>query len=207
MIFNAGSNYPSKGGSYGSLQVSGTGATVTLTPPSSGTYAGIVYFESRDNTTAVTVGGSGVVSSPGGVVYVPAAQVRLSGNAMFETTILVNDLSMSGQSDPSSLPYAALLQEIASRRAAPVDPDGSYLAQALAAREPTLEDAGPPAMTPRERAGAARPDHRMDEQETPTPGASQANVATRQARGKGSAASILDKLFADLGQLDNLWCQ
>ena len=48
-IFNAGSKYPTTGGTYGAISLSGNGS-YNLTPPTSGTYAGIVIFQSRDNS-------------------------------------------------------------------------------------------------------------------------------------------------------------
>ena len=54
MIVNAGSKYPTTGGTYGSITLSGNGS-YNLSPPTSGTYAGIVIFQTRDNTKALTV--------------------------------------------------------------------------------------------------------------------------------------------------------
>ena len=57
MIFNAGSKYPTTGGTYGAISLSGNGK-YNLTPPTSGTYAGIVIFQLRDNTKALTLSGN-----------------------------------------------------------------------------------------------------------------------------------------------------
>jgi hypothetical protein len=105
-IFNAGSNYSNMGGSYGSINVSGN-ASVALTAPSTGTYTGIVFFQSRDDTQTLSISGNAFVASPG-TVYLPDAQANLSGNAMLDATLVVNELSLSGNSDPSSIPFAAL---------------------------------------------------------------------------------------------------
>ena len=43
-IFNSGSKYPITGGAYGSITLSGNGS-YALSPPTSGTYAGIVIFQ------------------------------------------------------------------------------------------------------------------------------------------------------------------
>jgi hypothetical protein len=127
MIFNAGSKYPSTGGTYGSLQVGGNpGSMVTLTPASSGTYAGIVYFESRDNTTAASVGGNGVFSSQGGVVYMPAAQMQLSGNGMLAAGLSRRRRARQGiRQDPphfsctSRVARPTLANRLAKRKARP----------------------------------------------------------------------------------------
>src|SRR5262249_23084570 len=49
MIYNAGSNFPNGGGNFSGVNVSGS-ASVTLTPPTSGPYTGVVIFQARDNT-------------------------------------------------------------------------------------------------------------------------------------------------------------
>src|SRR5208337_4642967 len=58
MIFNAGSKYPSTGGTYGSIALGGS-ETYNLTPATSGTYAGIVFFQPSDNKQALTVSANG----------------------------------------------------------------------------------------------------------------------------------------------------
>jgi hypothetical protein len=115
-IFNAGSAYPSTGGSYGAINVSGN-AGVALTAPGTGTYTGIVFFQSRDNRQPLQVSGNAIVASPG-TVYLPDAPANVSGNAMLETLLVVNTLSLSGNADPSSIPYTKLLAEVAGRKMA-----------------------------------------------------------------------------------------
>ncbi len=94
-IFNAGSNYPGTGGSYGSITISGNGS-FNLSAPTTGTYAGIVIFQSRDNTKTVTL--SGNASGMSGIVYAPAAQLAESGNAQLNASAIVDTLSASGNS-------------------------------------------------------------------------------------------------------------
>ncbi len=73
MIFNAGSKYPtSTGGTYGSITLSGS-ETYNLSPATSGTYAGIVFFQPSDNTQPLTV--SANASGITGTIYAPAAQL------------------------------------------------------------------------------------------------------------------------------------
>ncbi len=78
MIVNAGSKYPTTGGTYGSITLSGNGS-YNLSPPTTGTYAGIVIFQTRDNSKALTL--SGNASGMTGTIYAPAAQLAESGNA------------------------------------------------------------------------------------------------------------------------------
>ena len=94
MIFNAGSKYPSTGGTYGSISLSGNGS-YSLSPPTSGTYAGIVIFQPMDNTNGLTV--SGNASGMTGVIYAPAAQLTESGNAQLNAAIVVDTMTVSGQ--------------------------------------------------------------------------------------------------------------
>jgi hypothetical protein len=91
-IFNAGSKYPSTGGTYGSYSLSGLG-TYNLSPPTSGTFAGIVLFQPKDNTKALTLSGNG--SGTSGEIYAPAAQLSASGNAVLNTTIVVDTMTIS----------------------------------------------------------------------------------------------------------------
>ena len=92
-IFNAGSKYPTTGGTYGSITLSGNGS-YNLSPPTTGTYAGIVIFQSRDNTKALTI--SGNASGMTGTIYAPAAALTESGNAELNASIDVDTLSISG---------------------------------------------------------------------------------------------------------------
>ncbi len=70
MIYNAGSNYPAAGGTFGAITLRGTGI-VTLTAPREGPYAGIVIFQPRDNTRALDLSGPGVKLT--GKIYAPGA--------------------------------------------------------------------------------------------------------------------------------------
>ncbi len=92
-IFNAGNKYPTTGGTYGGISLSGNG-TYNLTPPTSGTYAGIVIFQSRDNSKALTI--SGNASGMNGTIYAPAAALTESGNAQLSASIDVDTLTISG---------------------------------------------------------------------------------------------------------------
>jgi Bacterial Ig-like domain (group 3) len=92
-IFNAGSDYPSAGGTYGSISLSGSG-TYKLTPPTTGTYAGIVIFQTRDNTKAMTV--SGAASGMTGTIYASAAALTISGSGELNASLDVDTLTLSG---------------------------------------------------------------------------------------------------------------
>ncbi len=100
LIVNAGSDYPSSGGTYGSITLSGNGS-YKLTPASTGTYAGIVIFQTRDNSKALTV--SGNASGMTGTIYAPAAQLSESGNASLNAALIVDTLTISGNGVANTL--------------------------------------------------------------------------------------------------------
>jgi hypothetical protein len=102
MIYNAGSNYNGgTPGTYGGFTISGSGA-VNLSPPTTGPYAGILLFQSRDNTRAIALSGAAVANIDGGVVYAPAALLNLSGSAQLGASnqpaspLIVNQLVCTG---------------------------------------------------------------------------------------------------------------
>jgi hypothetical protein len=96
LIYNAGSNVLGGGrGTFGGLNISGN-ASVNLTSATTGAYAGIVYFQSRDNSAADSVSGNAGVDL-NGVFYAPSAALNLSGNEQFfQDALLVNTLLLSG---------------------------------------------------------------------------------------------------------------
>jgi len=87
-IVNAGSNYPSTGGKYGSISLSGNG-TCDLSPATSGLYAGIVFFQPSDNNQAISVTGN--ASGITGTIYAPAAGLSESGNGALDASSLIVD--------------------------------------------------------------------------------------------------------------------
>ena len=91
LIYNAGGN----GGSFGGITLSGNGS-VNLTAPTTGRYAGIVIFQSRDNPRAISLSGNAAVGLHGGVIYAPNALFALSGNAQLEGPLVVDQLQLSG---------------------------------------------------------------------------------------------------------------
>jgi hypothetical protein len=96
LIYNAGSNYPSAGGNFGGIALSGS-AQVNLTAPASGAYAGIVFFQARDNTRAISVSGNALIGLGYGMIYAPTALLTTSGNGQFNhTPLVVNQLQITG---------------------------------------------------------------------------------------------------------------
>jgi Flp pilus assembly protein TadG len=99
MIYNASSNGLSMGGNSNS--------SFTLTAPTSGIYQGIAYFQARNSTGTLTLGGNGSLSVTG-TVYAPNASVSFGGNGSAAVTgqLIVQDLSMNGNGN-TSVTYSA----------------------------------------------------------------------------------------------------
>ena len=108
LIYNAGSNYNGgTGNSFGAFTASGSG-TFNLAAPTTGIYAGIVVFQSRDNTHAMSLSGAAMAGLGGGTIYAPAATLSLSGSTQVggsgqsSSTLIVNELTCRGQRAPIS---------------------------------------------------------------------------------------------------------
>ena len=100
LIVNAGSDYPKAGGNYGGITLSGSGS-YKLTPMSSGTYAGILFFQPPDNTKAMTV--SGAASGMTGTIDAPSAALTLSGSGQIGTGLIVDTMTVSGAAVANAL--------------------------------------------------------------------------------------------------------
>ncbi|WP_165219276.1 PKD domain-containing protein [Aquisphaera insulae] len=101
-IYNAGSNYNGGSGStFGSFALGGSG-TINLTPPTSGTYAGVSIFQSRDNTRPMSLSGAAAAQLGGGTIYAPAAALSLSGSTQVggtgaaSSSLIVSTLTLTG---------------------------------------------------------------------------------------------------------------
>jgi hypothetical protein len=91
MVYNAGG----PGGAFGAVSVTGN-ATVDLAAMASGTYAGVVLFQSRDNDRAMMLGGNGSVALHRGIVYAPAALLSASGGVELDASLAVGRLQLAG---------------------------------------------------------------------------------------------------------------
>ncbi len=111
-IFNFGTSYngTTDGGTFGPITLSGSGS-VSLTPASTGTYAGILFFQGRDNAKALTFSGAAMQGITG-MIYAPAAQLAESGSAQVGSTInpismVVDTLTLSGAAIANGLTLSA----------------------------------------------------------------------------------------------------
>jgi Periplasmic copper-binding protein (NosD)/Right handed beta helix region len=110
LIYNAGNNFNGGSGSaFGAISLNA--GTVHLTPPTSGVYAGVSFFQSKDNTKTMTVSGSVDAQFGGGAVYAPSALLQITGSGEIggsgqpSSPLVVNELLLSGaaQATPNVL--------------------------------------------------------------------------------------------------------
>jgi hypothetical protein len=104
-IYNAGSSYPSAGGTYGAISISGSG-TCNLTPPATGTYAGVVIDQPKANTQALALSGPAAAGLTGAVIA-PGAALSLGGSAQLNVALIVDSLSISGAAVANALTLTA----------------------------------------------------------------------------------------------------
>ena len=55
------------------------GSGISITPPTTGTYAGISFFQARGNTGTASINGTGAWNF-GGTIYLPAGRISMGGN-------------------------------------------------------------------------------------------------------------------------------
>jgi prepilin-type N-terminal cleavage/methylation domain-containing protein len=84
---------------YGSIAISGN-ADVTLTPMTTGSYAGVLIFQDRANTSPMTLnGGSSVNAKYAGVVYAPKASslsLTAGGSGIHVSSLVAQAIVLSG---------------------------------------------------------------------------------------------------------------
>lgn len=130
MILNGGSKYPSAGGTYGSIALSSTG-TYNLSPATSGTYAGIVFFQPIDNTHTMIVNAS--AKGITGTIYAPAAQLSESASGALATNLIFDTLTING----NGMVTAANTPAVLGTSVGPTSPNSTTLTAAA------LEPDGP----------------------------------------------------------------
>ena len=94
-IYNAGSNFPSTGGTFGPISLTGSGI-LDLTPQTTGPYAGLLFFQSRDNTRPLTVSGAAALSGLQGTVYGVQMEVDISGSGTLPAQFIVGSVTITG---------------------------------------------------------------------------------------------------------------
>ncbi len=79
------------------IDMNGTGVA-TLRAPASGTYAGVLFFQSRSNATTVSINGNAVANG-WGTIYAPAALVDFNGNGDTSFQIISDLFKMNGNAN------------------------------------------------------------------------------------------------------------
>ncbi len=93
------------GGSYGDIDFSGSNNTINISAPTSGTYAGILFFGDRSSSEGdflwKIAGGTNTVEMDG-VIYMPTQGVEFSGNSILSgpcgVKIIANTIKLNGNS-------------------------------------------------------------------------------------------------------------
>jgi hypothetical protein len=108
MIFNAGSAYSftlaTDGGNFGGIAISGNGQ-YNLTAPTTGAYQGLLIYQARDNTRALSLTGNAVIEMSG-TVYAKAAQLATTGNGntnKLTVGIVVDKITVTGNASLTQL--------------------------------------------------------------------------------------------------------
>lgn len=82
--------------SDGALSFQG-GGVISLTPPTTGTYAGISFYQDRGNSKAISIA-NGTTNTLTGVFYAPASRVSFAGgsqNSKYGSQFIVKSLDLS----------------------------------------------------------------------------------------------------------------
>lgn len=92
----------------GSTTVTGSG-NMNLTAPTSGTYSGVLFFQSRSDSDAMSITGSGGDNIQG-IVYAPAAALTLTGSGSLSVSldIIVDSLAITGSGSVTDTNYAVV---------------------------------------------------------------------------------------------------
>ena len=96
----------------GAVNMSG-GATVSLTPPTSGVWNGVLFYQDRSDTTASTLVG-GTAQTMNGILYFPSANLTYTGGSSTsstQTTLVSDTLNLVGNSwiqAEASSPYTGI---------------------------------------------------------------------------------------------------
>ncbi len=102
MLYNAGTSYPTAGGTYTGVAFNTTG-TVNLSAPATGTYAGILIFQAAANASAMSIAEDAAVTL-NGVIYGPVALLTLTGGgAQLNGSMVLSRLTASGTTVANAL--------------------------------------------------------------------------------------------------------
>ncbi len=92
-IYLAGSNFPEPGGHFKDLKLK-TKGTLTLTPPTTGPYAGVLLFQARDNKKRISLDAD--LAGLQGTLYAPSVQLTLGKKTEIAMSLIVDRLKLDG---------------------------------------------------------------------------------------------------------------
>jgi Ca2+-binding RTX toxin-like protein len=104
-LYNTGSKFPNSGGSFGAITLSGNGS-ISLSPSTTGAYAGILLVQPAANAQAISFSGNAMAGVTG-TIYAPAAPLVESGNAQVSASFIVDTMSLSGNAIANIVNLAA----------------------------------------------------------------------------------------------------
>jgi hypothetical protein len=114
LIYMAGTKYPNGGGSFGGITV---GGTLDISPVSTGTYAGVVIFQARDNTQTITLKDTSTSNLHNGLLYAPKALLSMEAKSQLQhAPVVVDKVQMIKTSSLTDQTTAAPVQTGASLR-------------------------------------------------------------------------------------------
>ena len=102
MIYNTNTIYPAAGGTNGGIALTSTG-TVNLSAPTTGVYAGILFFQARANASTISITDSATVTLSG-TIYAPEAVLSISGSGQVQGALDVTKLQIGGSAVANTLP-------------------------------------------------------------------------------------------------------
>jgi hypothetical protein len=137
MLYNAGSNFPSSGGSFGAITL-GSSGSITFTAAATGTYAGILIFQARDNTKTISLNANSVIGLVD-TIYAPAALLSLGGGATLRNPTIVKLLTLNGNGGGSPVPGTSSQTVISLIASAVISSDSSLDRSAASAGTFTRE--------------------------------------------------------------------
>jgi Flp pilus assembly protein TadG len=88
-------SHPTGDGDWGNMKLTGS-QSVTLTPPATGTYAGMLIMQDRNDSQTADMTGSTSLSGTSGIIYLPAATLNMTGSGDLYMNFVVDQLRMTG---------------------------------------------------------------------------------------------------------------
>lgn len=86
------------------LDIGGSGS-IDYTPPASGTYKDILYFQSRSSQETSNIRGAGRVSGIHGVFYAPSGLLDMAGSGELAASFIVDKLQLTGDTQIVATAY------------------------------------------------------------------------------------------------------